>query len=189
LGIACEHIFAVLVYLNIVITLPKCLILKRWTKAANDSIQFFSPKKDISKEPTMIAQFASLIERCKRMYVAAVNCGKSNLMRSTIDIIAQTKVLEDACTEVNSDYVQNRTFYEETILNPSRVRTKGCGATTTSTPRKKGKGQGTTRRACTVCRVEGHNRMSCPVRLQIENGDVNLVDSYDMDADYVDTVS
>jgi hypothetical protein len=142
----------------------------------------------------MIAQFSSLIERCKRMSVAAVNCAKPNLLRSTIDIIdAQTKVLEDACTEVNSDYVQNRTFYEETILNPSRVRTKGCGAATTSIPRTKGKGQGTTGRTCTVCRVEGHNRTSCPVRLQTENGDVNVVDSNDMDddmdADYVDTVS
>jgi hypothetical protein len=118
----------------------------------------------------MIAQFASLIERCKRMYVAAVNCGKSNLMRSTIDIIAQTKVLEDACTEVNSDYVQNRTFYEETILNPSRVRTKGCGAATMSTPHTKGKGQGRIGRACAICRVEGHNRTSYPVRLQTKNG-------------------
>jgi hypothetical protein len=127
LGIVCEHVVAVLVYLNIV-TLPDCLMIKRWMKGAKDGIVVCSPKKNLSVEATSVSQFTTVVEKSKRMAVAVVKCGKPKLLRSTLDLIdAQTKLLENECRNEPSGYVYNKTFFEETILNPSRVRHKGCG--------------------------------------------------------------
>ncbi|KAK2351779.1 protein FAR1-RELATED SEQUENCE [Trifolium repens] len=116
LGIVCEHVVAVLVFLNIVM-LPDCLVIKRWTKNAKDGIASYTPKKNLPIEPA-------------------------------------------------SD------FFEETILNPSRVRTKGCGTSTAvnSQGRCRKLSQGKKSQSCGLCRVEGHNRTSCPVlRQQVDS--------------------
>jgi hypothetical protein len=127
-----------------------------------------------------------VVEKCKRMAVAVVKCGKPVLMRSTLDLIdAQTKLLENECSNEASGYVYNKTFFEETILNPSRVRTKGCGTANVSSSqgrnklqRRRNDGATTTNmgrinskngrkpHSCGVCRTEGHNRTSCPVLSQ-----------------------
>lgn len=36
-GIPCEHLVLVMVFLNIV-NLPNCVVYKRWTKAAKDTV-------------------------------------------------------------------------------------------------------------------------------------------------------
>jgi hypothetical protein len=113
LGIVCEHVVAVLVYLNIV-TLPDCLVVKRWMKNAKDGIASCSPKKNLSIEPTptIVSKFTTMVEKCERMVVAVVKCGKPQLMRSTLDLIdAQTKLLEDECRSETSGYVYNKTFF------------------------------------------------------------------------------
>lgn len=185
LGIVCEHLVAVLVYLDIV-TLPECLVLKRWTKNAKDSITLSIPKKDLSREPTMVSQFTNLVERCKRMAVAAVKCGKPQLMRNTVDLVdTHTKLLEEACASDGTGYVYNRTFFEDTILNPNRVRTKGCGATT-STRQTSTRIQNKVRKTqtCGVCKMEGHNRKSCPILTQTTYGNGTQVDSDGDDDEY-----
>ncbi|MCH91173.1 protein FAR1-RELATED SEQUENCE 5-like [Trifolium medium] len=185
LGIVCEHVVAVLVYLNIVM-LPECLVINRWTKHAKDAIAVCNPKTNLSIESTTVSKFTNVVERCKRMVVAVVKCGKPQLMRSTLDLVdAQTKLLEDECNNNEPGYVYNQTFFEETILNPSRVRTKGCGVATTSSSQSRNKVQrrrydcesmsGFQRRnigkrrkpqTCGVCAIEGHNRTSCPILSQ-----------------------
>jgi hypothetical protein len=194
--------------MNIVL-LPECLVTKRWTKSAKDGIAIYNPSMNLSNEPTYVSKYTNVVEKCKRMAVAVVKCGKPQLMRSTLDLIdAQTKLLEKECS---NGYVYNRTFFEETILNPSRVRTKGCGIATTSTqgrsreqrknrgatttnPRQQNLSQGRKPQACGVCSVEGHNRTSCPVlRQQIQDecvGDENDDDHEDYgNIGTVDTVS
>jgi hypothetical protein len=185
LGIVCEHVVAVLVYLNIV-TLPDSLVINRWTKHAKDVIVFCNPKTSLSIEPTAVSKFSNVVERCKRMAVAVVKCGKPQLMRSTLDLVdAQTKLLEDECNNNEPGYVYNQTFFEETILNPSRVRTKGCGVASISSlqlrnrvQRRRCSGQsvpgfqgknianGRKPQTCGVCSTEGHNRTSCPILSQ-----------------------
>jgi hypothetical protein len=54
LGIVCEHVVAVLVYLNIV-KLPGCLVIKRWMKNAKDGLAAYSPKKNLQIEPTSLS--------------------------------------------------------------------------------------------------------------------------------------
>jgi hypothetical protein len=93
LGIVCEHVVVVLVYLNIV-TLADCLIIKRWTKNAKDGIAAYSPKKNLVVEPTSVSQFSTVVEKWKRMAVEIVKCGKTQLMSSTLDLIdAQTTLI------------------------------------------------------------------------------------------------
>ncbi|KAK2433504.1 protein FAR1-RELATED SEQUENCE [Trifolium repens] len=172
LGIVCEHVVAVLVYLNIVM-LPDCLVIKRWTKNAKDGIASYTPKKNLPIDPMSVSQYTTVVEKCKRMAVAVVKCGKPQLMRGTVELIdAQTKLLENECSDEASAYVYNRTFFEETILNPSRVRTKGCGSATmvNSQARNLSQGvnvsQGRKPQSCGICKSEGHNKTSCPVLSQ-----------------------
>jgi hypothetical protein len=172
LGIVCEHVVAVLVYLNIVM-LPDCLVIKRWTKNAKDGIASYTPKKNLPIDPMSVSQYTTVVEKCKRMAVAVVKCGKPQLMRGTVELIdAQTKLLENECSDEASAYVYNKTFFEETILNPSRVRTKGCGSATmvNSQARNLSQGvnvsQGRKPQSCGICKSEGHNKTSCPVLSQ-----------------------
>jgi hypothetical protein len=161
-------------------------------KNAKDGIASCSPKKNLSIEPTptIVSQITTVVEKCKRMVVVVVKCGKPQLMRSTLDLIdAQTKLLEDECISETSGYVYNKIFFEETILNPSRVRHKGCDNATVARSQGRNKNQrrrndGVTRtnvdeinisqgrktQSCGVCRTEGHNRASCLVlRQEIES--------------------
>jgi hypothetical protein len=153
--------------------LPDCLVIKRWTKNAKDGIASYTPKKNQPIDPTSVRQYTTVVEKCKRMAVAVVKCGKLQLMRGTLELIdAQTKVLENECSDEATAYVYNRTFFEETILNPSRVRTKGCGSATVvnSQGRNLSQGrnvsQGRKPQSCGICKSEGHNKTSCPVLSQ-----------------------
>jgi len=68
------------------------------------------------------------------MHVAAVKCGKPQLMCTTMELIgAQIKVLESTCSGNGSNYVHKRSNFEETLQNPIRAKTKGCGVQTPST--------------------------------------------------------
>jgi len=136
----------------------------------------------------MVSQFTNLVERCKRMAVAVVKCGKPQLMRITVDLVdTQTKLLEEACASDGTGYVYNRTFFEDTILNPNRVRTNGCGATT-STTQTSTRIQNKVRKTqtCGVCKMEGHNRKSCPILTQTTYGNGTQVDSNGDDDEYAD---
>jgi hypothetical protein len=153
--------------------LPDCLVIKRWTKNAKDGIASYTPKKNLPIDPMSVCQYTTVVEKCKRMAVAVVKCGKPQLMRGTVELIdAQTKLLENECSDEASAYVYNRTFFEETILNPSRVRTKGCGSATmvNSQARNLSQGvnvsQGRKPQSCGICKSEGHNKTSCPVLSQ-----------------------
>jgi hypothetical protein len=153
--------------------LPDCLVIKRWTKNTKDGIASYTPKKNQPIDPTSVRQYTTVVEKCKRMAVAVVKCGKLQLMRGTLELIdAQTKVLENECSDETSGYVYNRTFFEETILNPSRVRTKGCGSATVvnSQGRNLSQGrnvsQGRKPQSCGICKCKGHNKTSCPVLSQ-----------------------
>jgi hypothetical protein len=64
LGIVCEHVVAVLVYLNIV-KLPGCLVIKRWMKNAKDGLAAYSPKKNLQIQPSSLSQFTTVVEKCK----------------------------------------------------------------------------------------------------------------------------
>lgn len=50
-----------------------------------------------------------------------------------------------------------------TLGNPSRVRSKGCGATSLSAPKKNNKTPKRVHRCGGVCGKKGHNKMSCQV--------------------------
>jgi len=86
LGIVRENLIVVLAYMNIV-TLPKSLVFKRWTKNVKDSIHTSIMRNNISSKLVLISQFTNMVERCKRMSVAAVKCSKPHLMCITMELI------------------------------------------------------------------------------------------------------
>lgn len=66
-------------------------------------------------------------------------------------IETQAEILEDACINDGSAYVYNQTFFDKAILNPTRVRTKGCDAVRSST-KTKNKPYGRKSQACGLYR-------------------------------------
>lgn len=60
-GLPCDHILSVLVHLNVT-ELPKCLVLKRWTKAAKDEIQNCSSDVSSFWDSHKRARYLSLME-------------------------------------------------------------------------------------------------------------------------------
>lgn len=86
LGIPCEHVVAVLVFLDIV-QLPGTVILKRWTKDAKDSIGMLDEKKSLSHDPLLWCTYVGLVEHSKAMAKEAYKCGRLDIMRKSIELI------------------------------------------------------------------------------------------------------
>ncbi|XP_058775470.1 protein FAR1-RELATED SEQUENCE 5-like [Vicia villosa] len=187
LGVPCEHIICVLVYLDIVV-IPKCLVMSRWTKKAKDSV-YSNENKSSTRDPTLISQYVGIVEHCKKMAHASVFCGKPEYVRNTIDLVlSQTQMLEALNTSPNIPHAKAQTpietLLEGSLRNPSKVRTKGCGA---SSSMARGKEKEILRKAhkCGVFKREGHNRKSCPLMRQSE---CILQTQYGSNVEYQDEV-
>ena len=157
LGIPCDHIIAVLVYLDIS-ELPQSLVLDRWTKNAKEAVIGLYEKIGLMWDPLAASRHGCLAHWCKEMCVEA--CRRSrhfnaarDMLISLVEWIKADNAEEDGMAEGVDDSCD--AFPRE----PNIVRTKG-----TSRGALKRKPQ-----RCGVCRCEGHNRASCPVRKHTEN--------------------
>jgi hypothetical protein len=159
LGIACEHVMSVLIYLNIV-SMPDCLVLNRWTKSAKAEVNATNANCSNQRDPTFITTYVTFVERCKRMVNAAFECGKPEYIRSTIEMVDKhTDVLEAVCRGEDVALSRLGLETEGTLGNPPRVRRKGGAVASSSinaTKKRKRKPQ-----KCGNCGNRGHNRISC----------------------------
>lgn len=158
-GIPCDHVFCVLSFLNIV-KFPDSLVLKRWTKGAKDSFQMGDNQK-ADAGPIFVIHHKVLVERCHDLLKAAMQCGKCEHMRKTIDIVtSQTHELQSLRRGEDgvSSVVSADPWADGTLRNPPRVRTKGRGRGSSAgeTPWKKRKPP-----TCSICGSKGHNHKSC----------------------------
>lgn len=126
----------------------------------------------MAKDPCLISQYVSIVEKCKKLATTAVQCGRPQHLRNTIAWIdAQTKMLESLVvganvgSDINQQHVKNLNdeLFEGTLRNPARM-TKGGGASSSLT---RGKGKKIARR-CGICKQTGHNRKSCTILSQVQ---------------------
>ncbi|XP_058777601.1 protein FAR1-RELATED SEQUENCE 5-like [Vicia villosa] len=155
IGIPCEHIVAVMVYLNIV-EFPENLVLNRWSLYAKESISGSYEDGSHYWDSHLVARHATL-----------VNLSKEVADLSYMDVDDYKKYLEYLTNELcrlkskynNEDVPDNIHVEEElvNILNPSCSRSKGCGPGTVGTLERPRRTQ-----TCGICGAAGHNRRCCP---------------------------
>ncbi|XP_058786646.1 protein FAR1-RELATED SEQUENCE 5-like [Vicia villosa] len=138
IGIPCEHIVAVMVYLNIV-EFPENLVLNRWSLYAKESISGSYEDGSHYWDSHLVARHATLVNLSKEVADCHIWMLKS---------------------KYNNEDVPDNIHVEEelvNILNPSFSRSKGCGPGTVGTSERRRRTQ-----TCGICGAAGHNRRCCP---------------------------
>ncbi|XP_057419180.1 protein FAR1-RELATED SEQUENCE 5-like [Lotus japonicus] len=155
-GIPCDHILAVLTFLDLV-EIPKSLVLDRWTKFAKESIAAFRTQPR-PWDPLILCRFFALTESCGRMSKAACISPEAFIETKAI-VLAQCLKLEgnrESEPNVNNSSEQNEGEEGERYLQnppmPSRILNSGA---------MNGRGRGRRSNRCGICGVAGHNRTSC----------------------------
>ncbi|XP_057431365.1 uncharacterized protein LOC130724200 [Lotus japonicus] len=154
-GLPCDHIIGLLVHLDIDV-IPECLVLQRWCKAAKDCMKGNSDSTYKFWESTVLARLGSLVLRSREMF--NLGCESMDDYLDTIEVMENhvTKLKAKKLAVSGSSAVNEETPIEvfDNVKNPEVVRTKGCGGTSTGNGNK-------SKRRCTVCKKEGHNKTTC----------------------------
>lgn len=178
-GLPCDHIIAVLMYLDFD-HLPKNLVLHRWTKFATDTVRARYTNGSQYWDSQIASRYAGIIQLSKDVaervyqdveeYNRIVDFLSAELLRLKNK---PTAVGIDASTGVHNVVV------DESLLDPTCVRTKGCGSNPIATP-------GGSRRpqSCSQCGVIGHNKRSCPKGVNnFENACTSSATIYEINED------
>ncbi|XP_025643931.1 uncharacterized protein [Arachis hypogaea] len=152
-GILCEHIVCVLVFLNI-LELPKSLVLTRWSKNAKTST---FDSSGITWESIILSQYGCLVDWCRQLsYVASRRQERFHLVRDTvISLIEDFKIEDEQEKQVGAEADDSDGIFPK---NPQNCRSK-CrpGEKVKRKPQR-----------CSICRMEGHNKKSCPLAKDIQ---------------------
>ena len=157
-GIPCEHIIAVLVFIDHA-ELPQSLVMSRWTKNAKDVLGSNSNGRPTFWDSHLATRYGALMFRWGRLSKLVVDNGDD--YKEQMDIAAaailkaeQKRGISDSTTNLEEDVV------EVNLQNPASVRTKGrCGGV--------GSTSGTNNRRvthCSTCGDPGHNKKTCSQR-------------------------
>ncbi|MCH80503.1 protein FAR1-RELATED SEQUENCE 5-like, partial [Trifolium medium] len=155
IGIPCEHIVAILVYLDFV-DFPNSLVLNRWSKFAKESIRGNYEDGSHYWDSHLVARHANLVYLSKEV---------SDLAYIDVDDYRQSlDYLTDELNRLKGKYLEGNGPHNlhvpvevEDILNPQCSRSKGGGQsanTTTGRPMRPN--------SCGRCGEGGHNKRSCP---------------------------
>ncbi|RYR60585.1 hypothetical protein Ahy_A04g017637 isoform A [Arachis hypogaea] len=150
-GIPCVQILAMLVRLDIG-SLPKSLVLQRWSKAAKVEMSGVNQVNDM--EALYRNRVGAFLQHCKRF--ARVACqSEENFKVYTEKVVEDTLRLEmmngDAGDGAGSGHAA------QGVRDPIGVRTKGTGRANEPFGSRAVK-----RRKCSTCRCLGHRRTHCP---------------------------
>ncbi|TKY53899.1 FAR1-RELATED SEQUENCE 5 [Spatholobus suberectus] len=158
LGLPCDHILRVLVYLNIS-KLPKCLVLKRWTKSAKEDVRidtnsshFWGSEKD--------ARYLSLMEHFKDVSVLAAESFDEYDDQRQKAINERNHLMAKKSAEIEGNATRKSQIVSLSVSNPAIVRTKG-GRSHNNTTSSGGR-HSKLMKKCSSCKQPGHNRRSCP---------------------------
>ncbi|XP_057418685.1 protein FAR1-RELATED SEQUENCE 5-like [Lotus japonicus] len=154
IGLACAHIIAVLVDLNIH-NIPKSLVLERWSQGAKDHLcETPGSSPSLFRDSAVLARYVCMLEACRKMCTLA--CPLIDDFRQTWEIVGgHTQHLENK---------NNPSVPEGVTGTPS-----ANAGLTTHRRRGRPRGPSTSRlRAkrplkCSACKVIGHNRLTCPL--------------------------
>jgi hypothetical protein len=155
IGIPCEHIIAVMVYLDID-EFPKSLVLNRWSQFAKESIRGNYNDGSHYWDSHLVARHANLVYLSKEVSDLSykdVDDYKKYLEYLTDEL---SRLKAKYCDEGGPDNLHAQVELDN-ILNPSCSRSKGCGPSTSNAMGHRRRSQ-----TCGICGAGGHNRRSCP---------------------------
>jgi hypothetical protein len=157
-GLPCEHIIALLVFLDIA-ELPYTLVVARWTKNAKEAI--CSTNKNLPKnwDSHKSSRYSALMFRYMRLSKLVSESGddfNSHMEQAAADIhkMETKRGLNDGGGATNSGQTDH-----EILRDPAPVRSKGCAGVSLSSTQKKRK-----KKQCTACKKTGHNKQTCERR-------------------------
>lgn len=170
-GLPCDHIIAVLVYLDFG-ELPECLVLGRWTKKAKDGLGGMSSQCSKYWDSHRASRYKALLFRYMKLS-ALVSENDDDFVDHMDLSAAEIKKIEarkGLCIGESSRVHDG----DDTLRDPIRCKTKGRG---------KGIALSTSIRKnpkrvlhCSACGKPGHNRKTCVARGQ---------GTYDAQSDHV----
>ena len=154
LSIPCDHIIAVLVYLDIS-KLPKSLVLHRWTNNCKDTAEGINDNGGLAWDSLGVTRYECLIQWSKVVNTDAIRkaCHFKKVLETLISLhewIEKDNAQETAAADQVDDAC------EGFLRDPKCVRTKGWSNQVSWSSKGKLK-------HCGVCRRQGHNRTSYPV--------------------------
>ncbi|XP_015961748.1 protein FAR1-RELATED SEQUENCE 5-like [Arachis duranensis] len=155
-GLPCVHILAVFVRLDID-SLPKSLVLARWSKAAKEDLCYEPLSSRYSDAGVLYrSRVGAFLQHCKRL--AKVACIREEDFRQYL-----AKVIEDTCWLEKKNGLGGAVAGNGAgnsgggVRDPISVRTKGTGRGNEPLGSR-----GIKRRKCSTCGCVGHRRTRCP---------------------------
>ncbi|XP_045833569.1 protein FAR1-RELATED SEQUENCE 3-like [Trifolium pratense] len=167
MGIPCEHIVGVMVYLNMV-EIPSYLVLDRWTKNVKDSISCSKLVQGTSWDSMTICRYKALNQRFRD--VNGLGCKSVEDYLDTMDVLnahfERLKIKHDIqFEEVSNDANRKERF----VQNPKVAKTKGHGGGRGTSRRQTKRGRRSVH--CGFCGNVGHNKANCEVRRKVNGVD------------------
>ncbi|XLU94867.1 hypothetical protein S245_009219 [Arachis hypogaea] len=161
-GLPCVHILAVLVRLDVA-SLPKSLVLQRWSKTAK--VHVMEPSI-VDEGGDAIALYKSrvgvFLHHCKR-FAAVASMRDEDFKVYLEKVVGDTVVLELKNGVGRSAVAGTDNLEQDVVRDPVGVRTKGTGR-----GHEPLGSRGIKRRKCSTCGELGHRRTRCPNGLPTE---------------------
>ncbi|XP_020205881.1 protein FAR1-RELATED SEQUENCE 5, partial [Cajanus cajan] len=179
-GIPCDHILAVLVHLNLS-ELPKCLVLKRWTKVAKDEV-----KGNVSRhrwESEKDARYLSLMEYFKELSTLACETYDDYVDKREKVVNELVEIRAKKCDESEEGNALGDEL-SVVIRNPAIARSKGRSVVE-GTWRKGRKSKKSIK--CSLCKQIGHNMRTCGRQQNLDDMEQNTSGmSFEFEESYED---
>ncbi|KAJ1390846.1 Zinc finger, PMZ-type [Sesbania bispinosa] len=160
-GMPCDHMIAVLVYLNIS-EVPKCMVMQRWCRGAKSVLCGELGQGSNFWDTESVGRFASLLDvyyNVCRLASKSVDDYNEQYEKGMNDY----NHLKEKNGHVSDDEESRRQGGNGGVRGGRIQRGRGRIGSTSSTPRLWSKR--TTH--CSLCHVAGHNRLTCPLREQL----------------------
>jgi hypothetical protein len=157
IGIPCDHIIGVMIYLNMV-ELSKCLVLERWTQNAKDSINYSSQGQSNAWDSMTVCRYKSLNQRCRD--VNSFVCKFPKAYDETTEILNAhyAHVKSKYGLQLEKEGIVLEDHNDRFLQNPLNANTKGRGGRGSTKHQRKRKRR---RGHCGLCGIVGHNKQTC----------------------------
>ncbi|KAM5581168.1 hypothetical protein ABKV19_010407 [Rosa sericea] len=167
-GLPCRHVLSYLIKIQDVDKLPTQYVLKRWTKAARQSVVLDSDGMEIKDNKALLARRTKLLQHATdAIDKAMVSEEASQLFMKSLDAF-----FDNIKTLIGNESQQNVVVLETKVDNvqhifnePDQVRAKGCGRRLKKGKEKrKVKVKDSQGRQCHGCGLFGqsHDKRNCP---------------------------
>jgi hypothetical protein len=186
IGIPCDHIVCVMVYLNMV-EIPSTLVLDRWTKNAKELSNYTTQGQTSGWDSMSVCRYKSLNQRCRD--INNLVCKNPEAYAETMALLNDHYELAKSKYGVQHEGGEKLEGHDDRYLqNPVVARTKGRGGGGNVACRAGNKRKPS---QCGFCQNIGHNQQTCPAlkkqkTLVDKSSTMNDINDDDDDAGYDD---